>query len=282
MLTFRGSAGFDSTRAFSLHRSAPGAESDVSSEGRAAPGGLLEAILDLQAHILKEFSPDFLLVDSRTGITELGGLATSILADRVVCLTTTAPESVDGTRVVADALRKAPRLSSQDPVRLDFLITRVPADTTNSSNVARLKNEFGDRVAVLPHDSGIATEEQVISGWRPVKLDTYRTDDDKREAGTQLFSATLDWIAESFPGHKPDADAAKNRMQEVREAWYFGALQNAFEVMADKQTPAFRTWRQLQRIPLEDVRSWFLSVRRGIGTAASFAGISLNALLDES
>jgi CobQ/CobB/MinD/ParA nucleotide binding domain len=50
-------------------------------------GGLLEAILELQARIAEELAPDFLLVDSRTGITELGGLATSLLADRVVCLT---------------------------------------------------------------------------------------------------------------------------------------------------------------------------------------------------
>src|SRR5207302_286148 len=74
-------------------------------------GGLLEAVLELQARIGDEFAPDFLLVDSRTGITELGGLATSILADRVVCLTTTAPESVEGTQVVAEALRTAPRLA---------------------------------------------------------------------------------------------------------------------------------------------------------------------------
>jgi len=40
-------------------------------------GGLLEAVLELQARIADEFAPDFLLVDSRTGITELGGLATS-------------------------------------------------------------------------------------------------------------------------------------------------------------------------------------------------------------
>ena len=83
-------------------------------------GGLPEAILELQARIADELDPEFLLVDSRTGITELGGLATSILADRVVCLTTAAAESVEGTLVVAQALRTAPRLSSQQPLRSSF------------------------------------------------------------------------------------------------------------------------------------------------------------------
>jgi hypothetical protein len=35
-------------------------------------GGLAEAVLDLQARIEDELAPDFLLLDARTGITELG------------------------------------------------------------------------------------------------------------------------------------------------------------------------------------------------------------------
>ena len=151
-------------------------------------GGLLEAVLELQARIAEEFNPDFLLIDSRTGITELGGLATSILADRVVCLTTTAPESVEGTLVVADALRTAPRLSSQRPLRVDFLITRVVSASTRSATISGLLKGHGDSVAVLPHDPEIAEEEQVMSGWRPAKSTQHG-----------LFSATLGWIADSFP-----------------------------------------------------------------------------------
>ncbi len=172
-------------------------------------GGLPEAVLELRARIREEFKPDFLLIDSRTGITELGGLATSLLADRVVCLTTTAPESVDGTKVVADALRKAPRLSSQKPVQIDFLITRVVSE--GSSNVSTSKKQLealGNSVAILPHDPGIADEEQVISTWRAAQSN-------KRE----LFSATLDWIAESFPGHNDEAKRARRRMEQVQGAW---------------------------------------------------------------
>lgn len=176
-------------------------------------GGLPEAVLELQARIADEFAPEFLLVDSRTGITELGGLATSIMADRVVCLTTTAPESIEGTQVVAEALRAAPRLSSQQPLRIDFLITRVSSGSSHSPNVSRLMKELGDSVAILPHDSAIANEERVLSGWGHTRAD----DDD--DAGKELFSATLGWIAESFPGHKQDAERARRRMEAVHRIW---------------------------------------------------------------
>jgi MinD-like ATPase involved in chromosome partitioning or flagellar assembly len=184
-------------------------------------GGLPEAILELQARIADEFDPEFLLVDSRTGITELGGLATSILADRVVCLTTMAPESVEGTRVVAEALRTAPRLSSQQPLRVDFLITRVPSESTTSDNVSGLMKELsvgGGSVTVLPHDSGIATAEQVFSDWKPGQ--SARRDEDE-DTGRRFFSATLSWIAQSLPSHKPEAEKAQRRMDAVHYVWQY-------------------------------------------------------------
>ena len=178
--------------------------------------GLLETVLELKARIAEEFAPEFLLIDSRTGITELGGLATSILADHVVCLTTTAPESVKGTRVVADALRSAPRLSSQQPPRMSFIITRVTSESRNSTNVKRVIEELGGAAAVLPHDSGIANEEHVYSGWR---LGPFAGRDESEDGGQKLLSATLDWIAESFPVHKQAAEISRRRMEAVYRTW---------------------------------------------------------------
>jgi MinD-like ATPase involved in chromosome partitioning or flagellar assembly len=159
--------------------------------GHRRNGGLLEAVLELQARIADELAPDFLLVDSRTGITELGGLATSVLADRVVCLTTTAPESVEGIQVVADALRTAPRLASQQPLRIYFLITRVALGADAAHHVSRVAQALGGTVTVLPHDSGIANEEQVFSR----SYGTFSTSDEP-----ELFSTTLDWITRTFLG----------------------------------------------------------------------------------
>ena len=42
--------------------------------------------LELQQRISREFNPDFVLIDARTGITDMGGVAITLLPDTVVCL----------------------------------------------------------------------------------------------------------------------------------------------------------------------------------------------------
>jgi hypothetical protein len=177
-----------------------------------ANGGLAEALLDLQASIIEEFNPEFLLVDSRTGITELGGLATSILADRVVCMTTTAPESIEGIRVVAEALRSAPRLASQPPLRIDFLMTRVASESPAS--LAQLKQQWGEALSILPHDAAIADQERLLSGAvapAPSQSANYGV-----PGG--FFTRMLDWIGRSFPGQKELARRAQRRLVTLSSA----------------------------------------------------------------
>lgn len=43
-------------------------------------------------------------------------------------------------------------------------------------------------------------------------------------------------------------------------------LLRAFEAMDAKQPPAYRAWRRLSNLPVEEIRSWFMSVRRGTGS----------------
>jgi len=44
------------------------------------------SLLDLRARFADEVRPDYLLIPARTGVTDLGGLATTILADTVLCM----------------------------------------------------------------------------------------------------------------------------------------------------------------------------------------------------
>ena len=75
------------------------------------------ALLDLQARVTEELHADYLLIDTRSGVTDLGGLATTVLADSVVCLFSETQESLEGTLVVGEAIKGAPRLKDQLPVR---------------------------------------------------------------------------------------------------------------------------------------------------------------------
>jgi hypothetical protein len=119
------------------------------------------ALLDLQARIAEELQPDYLLIDVRTGVTELGGLVTAILADTVVCLLASNLESLDGTRAVFEALKASPRLEGQQPVRIVPVLAR--ADPTHHDFVARWAKSLkrGDEPIqfVLPEDSTLTHTE---------------------------------------------------------------------------------------------------------------------------
>src|SRR5437660_4776660 len=72
-----------------------------------APGSLF--FLELKEAIREAYRPDVLLIDSRTGITEISGVATTLLADKVICLLLNNRENLEGARVVIHALRRSLR-----------------------------------------------------------------------------------------------------------------------------------------------------------------------------
>jgi MinD-like ATPase involved in chromosome partitioning or flagellar assembly len=81
---------------------------------------------ELQARILDEFQPDFLLVDSRTGITEMGGVATTLLADKVLCLVLPTLENLDGARTVLQSLKRSRREGSGTDLEIMVAVSRLP------------------------------------------------------------------------------------------------------------------------------------------------------------
>src|SRR5712692_2896426 len=46
------------------------------------------------------------------------------------------------------------------------------------------------------------------------------------------------------------------------------ALQHAFEAMSAKSAAPYRAWERLRNLPIEDARSWLMSVRRGVGAGS--------------
>jgi hypothetical protein len=69
------------------------------------------------------------------------------------------------------------------------------------------------------------------------------------------------------------------RLYSQKDSWDSRA--HAFEAMSAKQAPACRAWRRLQGLHLEEVRSWFMSIRRGTGLAAPLSQRLFEAMRDE-
>ena len=116
----------------------------------------LMALLDMQARIADELKPDYLLIDARTGVTELGGLATTLLADTVVCMFAANQESLDGTLKVVEALESAPRLTGQKPIRLVWVLSRMNVPHSRVTDLVkesiRDAGHANPTFFVLPHE----------------------------------------------------------------------------------------------------------------------------------
>jgi MinD-like ATPase involved in chromosome partitioning or flagellar assembly/tetratricopeptide (TPR) repeat protein len=82
--------------------------------------------LELKERIFKEIAPDFLLIDSRTGVTEMGGLCTSLLPDDVVFLIVNNQENIEGARQILRSIQKVERLPGQKPIGVTFALNRIP------------------------------------------------------------------------------------------------------------------------------------------------------------
>ncbi len=86
----------------------------------------VQLFLDLKQRIADELQPDFLLIDSRTGITEMGGVAATLLADRVICLVVPTLENMEGARVVLRSLKRTRREMGGEDIELMLALSRVP------------------------------------------------------------------------------------------------------------------------------------------------------------
>ena len=134
-------------------------------------GSGLAAFLELKARIEEELQADFLLIDSRTGVTELAGVTTTVLADKVVCLLLANRESQTGARAVLRSLRHAPRLSGQSPIEIIPVLSRVPVrDEVTVQEVLSFLNAPGptpedtltlEQVFVLRTDTELARGEKL-------------------------------------------------------------------------------------------------------------------------
>lgn len=132
--------------------------------------------LDLKEKIKKELNPDFLFIDSRTGITDIAGITLRLLADKVVILSANNNENKDGTlRIIKSLLNKENELFGVSP-DIHFVLTRIPFSKIESNKETRVieelkktfKQEFPDEsisVSVIHSDRRLEENEQHLIGY---------------------------------------------------------------------------------------------------------------------
>jgi len=176
----------------------------------------LAALFDLHARIQEELEPDYLLIDSRTGVTELGGLATTTLADCVVCLFVANQESIDGTLAIIEALKTSTQQSKRDPIRVIPVVARVTDNISDEGQTAEgikrlvkisegrgTDNKKDLKPFVLPHDSLLGTTDKVVGGEK------------KASAFSPLHKAYLELFQNLFPQARQEAEQVLFRLEAV-------------------------------------------------------------------
>ena len=167
----------------------------------------LAALLDLHGRIQDELRPDYLLIDTTTGVTELGGLATTALADCLVCLLVANQESVDGTLAIVQALKASARLPGRSTPRVVPVIARATGDMAKEGRTAegikRLVEigegrDSGEKARaepfVLPHDSLLGATDGIVGG------------EHKASTFSPLHKAYLELFQHLFPQARKKAE----------------------------------------------------------------------------
>lgn len=108
--------------------------------------------LELKERIREELDADFLLIDSRTGITEIGGVATTVLPDKVVCFLLHNLENLEGARAVLRSIRRTPRPPGADRIEIIPILARIPSAEDQEAEhriVARVQDYLNEEAERL-------------------------------------------------------------------------------------------------------------------------------------
>ena len=79
------------------------------------------------ARIKQELQADFVIIDSRTGITEIAGSCTQQLADEVVMLSSLSYESIEGTKHIKQLIQQSKVAGAlEKSIDVKVVVSRVP------------------------------------------------------------------------------------------------------------------------------------------------------------
>jgi MinD-like ATPase involved in chromosome partitioning or flagellar assembly len=129
---------------------------------------------DLKEQWQQAIAPDYVLIDSRTGHTDTGGICTRQLPDAVVLLFFPNPQNLEGLRRVAAEIRTEATPPRQKDIRVHFVAANVPSLDDEDRILASRLTEFQEALgyeslsAVIHHyDSLRLLNEELFSIARP-------------------------------------------------------------------------------------------------------------------
>lgn len=123
---------------------------------------------DLKAQWSQRLSPDYVLIDSRTGHTDVGGICTRQLPDSVVLFFFPNEQNRRGLETVVNQIRAESISERKKNIKLHFVLSNVPELDDEEGflayNIARLKESLGFHkfAAVIHHYSSLSLLTQPV------------------------------------------------------------------------------------------------------------------------
>ncbi len=112
--------------------------------------------------IREQFAPDLVLIDARTGVTELGGVAAQVWAQQAFCMMLDQPEHLEGVRAVMRGIARCKQADGEGLIKVVPVLTRMhtaygsPEENAVRERVRGFLNEMGptveDTLSIKPGD----------------------------------------------------------------------------------------------------------------------------------
>jgi MinD-like ATPase involved in chromosome partitioning or flagellar assembly len=84
-----------------------------------------------------DYSPDYLLIDARTGLSDIGGYIISKYTDKLVCLLLNNPENISGTSFILKSIR-----DKNKKIEIYPIISRIPDEKIIESVLINIQKEI--------------------------------------------------------------------------------------------------------------------------------------------
>jgi len=107
----------------------------------------INEIQKIRTEIEEKYQPDFLLLDSRTGFTEIGILCTTFLSDSNIYFITNNEESAIGTNIFYNSVKLNREKLLRDPGESTFILSRIPLDFNTD-----IKKKFEEKVREIDNE----------------------------------------------------------------------------------------------------------------------------------
>ncbi len=206
----------------------------------------------VQQALTEEFEPDYILIDSRTGLTDLAGISTAALADTVVLVFNLSHQGIDGIESIKRALEARGAELRKTPIRILLLASPVPV-----SDPALRQRRLDDlKQRNLIPDAQIELQERLLLSEVIVSRDA--PEDPNSQAFAQIAAQIINRppatrTTMDVPAQSPYVFLSYKREDLPRVEKLRAALEAAgIAVWWDNHTAPGVNWRHEIRRKLED------------------------------